>query len=50
MKVKNKENHPGLHVISSFMPKSYSDYIQLAGRTGRQGRNGSVFILIDSEK
>jgi superfamily II DNA/RNA helicase len=26
------------------MPESLCDYIQLIGRTGRQGKNGSVVI------
>lgn len=51
MKVKNIDDHPGLHVICSFLPTSFSDYLQLIGRTGRQGKNGSakIFILQDSE-
>lgn len=46
LKAKNAEKHPGLHVISSYLPKSFCDYIQLAGRAGRQGRNGSVKIFM----
>lgn len=45
MRVKRNTDHPGLHIISSFLPDSYSDYIQLIGRTGRQGNNGSVQIF-----
>lgn len=50
LKVKNSASHPGLHVISSFLPKSFCDYIQLAGRTGRQGKNGSVMIFMVEDK
>ena len=49
LKVKDSKTHPGLHVISSFLPKSFCDYVQLAGRTGRQGKNGSVLILIPDD-
>jgi len=47
MRVKNIDEHPGLHVICAFLPTSFSDYLQLIGRTGRQGKNGTanVFIL-----
>jgi len=50
MKVKDAKDHPGLHVICTFLPASYSDYLQIVGRTGRQGKNGTarVFILQDS--
>ncbi len=47
LNVKDIDNHPGLHVISAFFPHSYSDYIQLVGRTGRQGKNGTVKIFIN---
>ncbi len=46
MKVKDIDNHPGLHVICAFLPTSTSDYLQLVGRTGRQGKNGTVKIFI----
>jgi superfamily II DNA/RNA helicase len=49
LKVKDPKNHPGLHIICAYFPTSLSDYIQLTGRTGRQGKNGSVFILMESE-
>lgn len=42
----NDKDHPGLHVISSYLPTSYCDYVQLAGRVGRQGKNGTVEINI----
>ena len=47
LNVKDIDNHPGLHVICAYLPHSYSDYIQLAGRTGRQGKNGTVKIFIN---
>ncbi len=47
MNVKDINNHPGLHVICAYLPHSYSDYIQLVGRTGRQGKNGTVKIFIN---
>lgn len=46
MRVKNIDDHPGLHVICAFLPVSFSDYLQMIGRTGRQGKNGSVKIFI----
>lgn len=46
---KNSDKHQGLHVISAFLPKSFCDYIQLAGRTGRQGKQGSVRIFISDD-
>ncbi len=51
LKVKDPKNHPGLHVISAFLPTSFSDYIQLVGRTGRQGKNGSatIYMVEDNE-
>lgn len=49
LNVKDSSTHPGLHVISSFLPHSNCDYIQLAGRTGRQGKNGSVLIFMTEE-
>lgn len=49
LNVKNINEHEGLHVIQAFMPESLCDYIQLIGRTGRQGKNGSVVIFaVDS--
>ncbi len=47
LNVKDIDNHPGLHVICACLPQSYSDYLQLAGRTGRQGKNGTVKIFIN---
>jgi superfamily II DNA/RNA helicase len=44
LNVKNLNEYEGLHVIQAFMPESSCDYIQLIGRTGRQGKNGSVMI------
>jgi preprotein translocase subunit SecA len=51
LKGKDDPSNPGVHVICSFLPTSYSDYIQLTGRTARQGKNGSVMIFVpeDSE-
>ena len=49
IKGKNSDELPGLHVISSYLPQSFSDYIQLTGRTGRQGRKGSVLVLIPKD-
>jgi hypothetical protein len=50
MKAKNKDEHPGLHVIGAYLPEAYSDYIQLIGRTGRQGRKGTALVLtVESE-
>lgn len=49
MKAKNKDEHPGLHVIGAYLPETYSDYIQLIGRTGRQGRKGSALIFITED-
>jgi superfamily II DNA/RNA helicase len=46
MKAKNKDEHPGLHVIGAYLPEAFSDYIQLIGRTGRQGRKGTALLLI----
>lgn len=46
MRAKDIDNHPGLHVISTSLPVSFSDYVQLTGRTGRQGKNGTVAIFI----
>lgn len=40
------KNHSGLHVISSYLPDSYCDYIQLTGRVGRQGKNGTALIIL----
>jgi superfamily II DNA helicase RecQ len=45
-KAKDAKIHPGLHVIGAYLPDSFSDYIQLIGRTGRQGRRGSAMIII----
>ena len=47
LNAKDIDNHPGLHVICACLPQSYSDYLQLAGRTGRQGKNGTVKIFIN---
>jgi len=43
--MKENKDHEGLHVIQTFMPISESDYIQLIGRTARQGKNGSATIF-----
>lgn len=49
LNVKNAEQHPGLHVICAFIPNSFSDYLQVVGRTGRQGKNGTVNLyFVDS--
>lgn len=31
----------GMHVIQTYVSKNYSDFIQIAGRTARQGKKGS---------
>lgn len=41
----SKKDHPGLHVICPYMPSSYCDYIQLTGRVGRQGKNGTALLF-----
>ncbi len=47
LNVKDIDNYPGLHVICAYLPHSFSDYIHLVGRTGRQGKNGTVKIFIN---
>lgn len=44
LNAKDADKHPGLHVICAFIPNSFSDYLQVVGRTGRQGKNGSVSL------
>jgi len=36
----------GLHVIQTFLPETFCDYVQVIGRTARQGGKGSVTIFI----
>lgn len=31
----------GMHIIQTFISKNESDYIQILGRTGRQGKKGT---------
>jgi heme oxygenase len=38
--------HPGVHLISAYLPSSFSDYIQLIGRVGREGKNGTALIFL----
>jgi len=35
-----------MHVIQTFISKNESDYIQILGRTGRQGKKGTFEIIV----
>ena len=39
----------GMHVIQTYISKNYSDFIQISGRTARQGKNGSFEMIITTE-
>ncbi len=44
------EMNGGLHVILTFMPTLQSEFVQIQGRTARQGNKGSFsMILLDEE-
>jgi|688.fasta_scaffold1042767_1 preprotein translocase subunit SecA len=36
----------GMHVIQTYVSKNESDFIQILGRTGRQGKNGSFEMIV----
>jgi preprotein translocase subunit SecA len=40
----------GLHVIQTFISADLSEYIQIRGRTGRQGSKGSVEVLVNENE
>lgn len=35
-----------MHVIQTYISKNKSDYIQILGRTGRQGKKGTFEIIV----
>lgn len=39
----------GFHVIQTYISKDESDYVQVYGRTARQGKSGTFQIIIKSE-
>ena len=43
---RNVQNNGGLHIILTYVPQLMSELVQLKGRTGRQGQNGSIHAII----
>ena len=45
-KVFDKNSHEGVHVLLTFLGESISEDIQIKGRTARQGKDGTMSILL----
>jgi preprotein translocase subunit SecA len=43
---KNVNERGGLHVIQTYISSDYSEYVQIRGRTARQGNKGSFEMII----
>ena len=41
------KNNGGLHLIMAYLPQDLSEYQQFKGRTGRQGENGSIDVILN---
>jgi preprotein translocase subunit SecA len=39
----------GFHVIQTYVSKDESDYVQVCGRTARQGKKGSYQMVINQD-